>query len=705
MSRFIFKNYGGSYQLRIENAEDLEKIQALDEALWAATSIPVDTFNCDRKFTSYVDTDQNGRIRTDELKAAQAWLFRMLKDYRRLSEGTDVLRFDDINTSHPEGQKLRASAERILTELNASGAKEISLNQVRDLQTIIAGSVNNGDGVITPEAADDPDLAQFIVAVMETIGSTPDVSGKPGISEEQMKSFFKEAEEHLAWKSRGEIPQGENATEIMFWGTATPQAYELVISLEDKIEQYFTQCAMVRFDERVAAQMKLRDKEFEEMDFTDKEAMETRLKNAPLAPPEVEGILDLKGVINPLYVKRFSELKEKVLRRAAVKELTKEQWDKVKTIFAPYRAWIENKQGIKVEKLGVNKLRTYIEGSYKKRVSKLIAKDLAVAEELKDIRKTEKLILYQRWLIELANNFVSFANFYNPVVRSLFEEGTLIIDGREMTFTMRLQLQDREAHKKMAAGSYMYLLYVEITGHRSENIKFEIVTAVTSGNAGRLHIGKRGIFFSRDGQEWDAQVVDIVANPISILESIKAPFLQFASFIRNQIEKFGKSRPIKTGATPLAPGASSVARDLMLGGSVAIAVLGSSLAYITKTLSQVKPVHAMIVFAGIVALVLLPNTIIGFIKLRKRDLSVILEAAGCAVNLHMRLGANLGRFFTHLPRLPEGSRKQRRDLVAEFVRKLGYSSYSLKRLVIIAFVTFLITFGIIHLLIRYLVSK
>lgn len=83
MSRFIFKNYGGSYQLRIENAEDLEKIQALDEALWAATSIPIDSFNCDRKFTSYVDTDQNGRIRTDELRAAQAWLFRMLKDYSR----------------------------------------------------------------------------------------------------------------------------------------------------------------------------------------------------------------------------------------------------------------------------------------------------------------------------------------------------------------------------------------------------------------------------------------------------------------------------------------------------------------------------------------------------------------------------------------------------------------------------------------------
>jgi len=39
MSRMIFRNYGGSYQLRIQNAEDLEKIQLLDEVHWAATSI------------------------------------------------------------------------------------------------------------------------------------------------------------------------------------------------------------------------------------------------------------------------------------------------------------------------------------------------------------------------------------------------------------------------------------------------------------------------------------------------------------------------------------------------------------------------------------------------------------------------------------------------------------------------------------------
>jgi len=52
MSKLIFKNYGGSYQLRIQNAQDLEKIHALDDARWAATSVPINSLNCDYAFIS-----------------------------------------------------------------------------------------------------------------------------------------------------------------------------------------------------------------------------------------------------------------------------------------------------------------------------------------------------------------------------------------------------------------------------------------------------------------------------------------------------------------------------------------------------------------------------------------------------------------------------------------------------------------------------
>lgn len=165
-----------------------------------------------------------------------------------------------------------------------------------------------------------------------------------------------------------------------------------------------------------------------------------------------------------MYVELLSLLKEKVLTRVLggqVKHLSLKQWDKVKNVFASYKAWLESKQGIKVEKLGADRLSIYLNGNYREQVSELIAKDSAVAEELTQIRNLEKLILYQRWFMELANNFVSFANFYNPQVRSLFEIGTLVIDGKEMTFTIKVQ--DRHVHKKIAEKSCMYLLYAELT--------------------------------------------------------------------------------------------------------------------------------------------------------------------------------------------------------------------------------------------------
>jgi len=151
MSRLTFRKYGGSYQLRIHDAADLENIRVLDEVHWAATSIPIDRLHCDRAFTAYVDTDNNGRIRPAEIKAAWAWLIQVLADRHRLSQGSDVLRLQDIDTHHSEGQKLHATAELILKNLNMQGEKEISLTQVRDVQSIMSSAANNGDGIIPPE--------------------------------------------------------------------------------------------------------------------------------------------------------------------------------------------------------------------------------------------------------------------------------------------------------------------------------------------------------------------------------------------------------------------------------------------------------------------------------------------------------------------------------------------------------------------------
>jgi len=702
MDRAVFRNYGGNYQLRIETADELEMVQTLDEARWVATSAPVAGLNCDPAFLTYIDTDCNGRIRTDEVKAAQAWLFNLLKYRDRVTAGSDVLRLADIDTSHPEGSALRAAAELILSNLGYDDVHEISLSHVRDLESIMASAAHNGDGVIPPEAAREPDTAEFIEAVIECSGSVTDAGGKAGVTEEHIRQFFEDARAYLQWKAKGEIAGSEaGQTDVMPWGLDTAAAYELVASLDDKLEQYFTQCAIVRFDRRAADQMQFREAELDELDFGDRQGMEARLRAAPLAVPNPDGVLDLDGALNPLYSTVMADLRSRVLDRALggpVTKLDRDQWNKVTAVFAEYRSWIESKRGAAVEKLGSHKLAVYLSGPYGERVNELIATDKAVARELEQIHNVEKLILYQRWLMEFVNNFVSFPMLYDPDRISLIEMGTLVIDGRELTFTMKVE--DRQGHKTVAQSSFMYLLYVQVTGKEDKSDRFEVVAAVTAGDAAGLRVGKRGIFFTTDGREWDAEVVDIVQNPVSLWEFLKAPFQQVSNFVKKQIERFSKGQQAKLETGLAAPTPTAATRDILLGGSIAIAALGSAFAYVTKALSEVKLYHILYVLLGIGAVAFVPAFILGFMKLRKRDMTAIIEASGWAINLRMKMTRSLGRLFTRRPGLPKGARKESRDLLPQFVQQFRDRSFSARRTALAALIA-LIVFGIIFATVWY----
>jgi len=135
-----------------------------------------------------------------------------------------------------------------------------------------------------------------------------------------------------------------------------------------------------------------------------------------------------------------------------------------------------------------------------------------------------------------------------------------------------------------------------------------------------------------------------------------------------------KSSQDKLVSTASSASASGTARDLMLGGGLAIAALGSSFAYITKALSEVKPIQVLLAVLGLAAVVLLPSIFAGFSKIRKRNMSGLLEASGWAVNVHMRVNTVMGRLFTRTPPLPKGARKERGDTLIKFVKEFGNAS-------------------------------
>jgi hypothetical protein len=97
-----------------------------------------------------------------------------------------------------------------------------------------------------------------------------------------------------------------------------------------------------------------------------------------------------------------------------------------------------------------------------------------------------------------------------------------------------------------------------------------------------------------------------------------------------------------------------MAGGLIAGGGVAFAAIGTALTYIGKTLIE----HPLAIAGGIggaVLIVLVPTLIQGFLKLRRRDLSAVLEGSGWAINARMRMTLAQSKQFTHRPSYPKGA--------------------------------------------------
>jgi hypothetical protein len=89
---------------------------------------------------------------------------------------------------------------------------------------------------------------------------------------------------------------------------------------------------------------------------------------------------------------------------------------------------------------------------------------------------------------------------------------------------------------------------------------------------------------------------------------------------------------------------------MLVGGGLAIAAVTSAIAYISNTLASINYQYILWVLVTALALVLLPIAALALLKLRKRDLSAILEGSGWGINARMRLTFRQKRYFTQRPR-------------------------------------------------------
>jgi hypothetical protein len=538
--------------------------------------------------------------------------------------------------------------------------------------------VSDAGVVLLKAAEEDEGVAEFMGDILATVGGAEHPSGEPGVGVAQLDRFLAEAKARLDWEAKGEMPEGEAATDVMPFGPETPELHGLLSEVRSKIDEYFAQCSVVALDRNLAGRLPPLEGELEETNFGDPDAIEGFMKNAPLAPPNAEWVLDIEGPVNPYYAQRVRALRDRLLSRMledGLKRLRQTDWRRVKDRFDAYEAWRAAKPETPVENLGMDRLGKYLEGPYAEKVRKLIDRRKETTLQLDNIRLAEKLVLFQACLLDFANNFVSFPHLYDPGSRAMFEMGTLIMDGRR--FNMAVGVQSRAEHEAVAKTSDIFVLYIEVAGESGKK-PYEVAVPVTSGGRGNLVAGKRGIFQDIEGREWDARVVQIIQNPISLGEAIVAPFKRIGGLITGKIEQLTSAAEKKldvttqetlsqvgtveqSGAPQPAPQPQTasnrglMAGGLLAGGGVAIAAVSSALAYISSVVAK----HNFWILAGIggaVLAVLLPSVILAFIKLRSRDLSAILEGSGWAINARMRLTQRQSRYFTMSPPYPRGAK-------------------------------------------------
>jgi hypothetical protein len=438
----------------------------------------------------------------------------------------------------------------------------------------------------------------------------------------------------------------------------------------------------VRFDPVAAGNLAVAATPVELGDEPDADSLNAILRRAPLAEPNPEGVLPLDGETNPLYGASLEALRDAAVRPIVgedVRRLTEEAWRKVKETLAPHRRWLAATPGAEIGHLGRERIRQCVEGQEAERVRALLEADAEAASRLAEGRELRKLLLYHRHLLQLANNFVSFPDLYDPDRRAMFEMGSAVIDGRWFNFAVRVE--DLQEHAKLARTSRIFVMYVRLT-RVDEEEAVTVAVPATAGTIGNLCTGKRGIFYDTRGRHYDARVIQIIENPISFQEALLSPFVRLGRFVGGKIEAISGSAekeleqqlgavttrvqsgvqeavrhapeaaeaaqaPAEQQAAQRPPATASASRrDLLLGASVSIAALSSAFAFITKSLAGVSALTILLAVGIGALIVLLPTAIVAAVKLHRRDLSAILEGCGWAINARMRLNRRQRRQFT-----------------------------------------------------------
>lgn len=703
LHRWRFFRSGGFDQVRLDNPEDLRALRQLDQKLWAALACPVKGLEFDTRTLEYIDADKDGRIRAPELLNAVDWTLSVLGDANVLFAG-EGLPLAALNDSEA-GQHLKVAAQRLLTNIGKPDAVVLTVADTDDPARIFPPEKPNGDGLVPATLTEDEQLKQAIADIIATLGEEKDRSGEAAVSEDKIKEFFTQAEAFTAWHARV-----RSEKQLRPLGDDSEPAVSALIAIREKIDDFFNRVSMAGFDPRAGALMNGEEAELVRLAALNL-ANSSETAKLPLANVVAGRELPLQDGINPAWRSALQEFRQKVLLPLLGEKssLSAADWAQVSEKCAPHLAWLGEKPALAVAALDTARIEWLVENGIREKLLALVEQDKAVAAEAEGLLEVDKLVRFQKNLVKLLNNFISFRDFYTRRDKAIFQAGTLYIDGKSCDLTVRVG--DVGKHSGMAGASGSYLVYCECTRPSSAE-KMNLVAAVTAGDSGKLMAGRNGIFYDRAGVDWDAHVVKLIENPISVREAFWTPYRRIAKLISDQMQKMAASRDKAmeeksaagvtasanhvqnapaAAAAPAAPAPATPApppfdiakfAGIFAAIGLAIGAIGTALAAVAAGFLSLKWWQMPLAFLGVILLVSGPSMIMAWFKLRKRNLAPILDANGWAVNTEARINIPFGTALTQIAQLPEGAERALTDPYAS--RRHGWAWWLLLILIIAA---------------------
>ena len=306
----------------------------------------------------------------------------------------------------------------------------------------------------------------------------------------------------------------------------------------------------------------------------------------------------------------------------------------------------------------------------------------ALAAAKAQYQPLEKLLLLCRDYVTLLRNFVSFQDFYAKRAKALlgrgaddespwaiFQAGTLVIDQRACNLC--LKVSDMAKHNTQASDSGMFLIYCNCK-HHATGKTMQIVAAMTVGDIRNLKVGKNALFYDRQGQDWEAEVVKIIDNPISIGQAFWSPYRKLGEWVSGLITKSAAEKekksfadlttklqttPATTPDKPAQPAPFDIAKFAGIFAAIGMAVgyIGS---FLTDLATGVKSIALTAWWALPVAIISLllvisgPSMVLAWMKLRKRNLAPLLNANGWAINADAIVNVLFGNTLTEQAQYP-----------------------------------------------------